>query len=76
MVLALDPTIKLEYAKNNWDSEAYHAGYAAFKKVVWIFRADPSHFIIYLLQFAEYYEATTDATPALTTELPGKILPP
>ena len=48
-VLALDPTIKLEYAKNNWDSEAYNAGYAAFKKVVWIFRADPSRFIIYLL---------------------------
>ena len=36
MVLALDPAIKLEYAKNNWDSEAYNAGYAAFKKVVWI----------------------------------------
>lgn len=33
-VLALDPAIKLEYAKNNWDSQAYHAGYAAFKKVV------------------------------------------
>ncbi|KIJ99802.1 hypothetical protein K443DRAFT_132922 [Laccaria amethystina LaAM-08-1] len=51
--LALDPAIKLKYAKNNWDSKAYHAGYAAFKKV-----------------FAEYYEATTDATPALTAELP------
>ena len=49
MVLALDPTIKLEYAKNNWDSEAYNAGYAAFKKVVWFFRVDSSRFIIYLL---------------------------
>ena len=48
-VLALDPTIKLEYAKNNWDSEAYNAGYAAFKKVVWIFRADSSCIIICLL---------------------------
>lgn len=34
LVLALDPSIKLEYAKNNWDSESYHAGYMAFKKVV------------------------------------------
>ena len=48
-VLALDPTVKLEYAKNNWDSEAYKAGYAAFKKVVRIFRADSSCIIIYLL---------------------------
>ena len=49
MVLALDPTIKLEYAKNNWDSEAYNAGYAAFKKVVWIFWVDSSRFISSLL---------------------------